>query len=1221
MEKGMSMPLLYQGKKIPINELSPSEFESFMYGVLRAIFQNRGISIEGQPGSTGDGGFDVDGKDKKGNIICFQCKQYPKAEINLKSVSNELAKVALRSYKEGSHIAEHYIISSGNVTNEVDSARRSGSKKAFIEQAAKEVKNANNFINDKKAILKTDKNIHFEKIVTDYIERLKTLQIWNSGQLESEIGIVYSKIIELIEQYFQVEVVLREYSRPDFNENEYLNGIDDNKQLINLNYSKVQFIENIYSKSYADNSRRNQSEQLEQNIEMETSLFGLDKLISLDSNFIMILGDGGFGKTTTCKQLLSYYAKKRMENKDALLPIYIEFDKCGENIDMTINKKLDIINGTWRSLPLRIILIFDGLNEIEHRIRKALINQLDEIISHLKGRVFFVITTRNPASFNIPLLMPFFNENNVYKIEKLNRNQMDQLIDIYFTEDEKVYFIKELNRNINPANRFFFEYPFGFQLIINFYKDKKVFPDSIPQTLDQYYDLRFKRNKESAQGNVLENLSFLSFMDFVNRFAYVWRVVNKYHNSPIDVVQKVVLDTLDLIKNDRIFGFSNIDENDLLNLLKYNEIIISDNNYWYFQHDIFADYFSAKYYAYLWDNEKIDIEKEISNDILYFLSYCIKNKKDVFINKLKEISIDTAANCCMQMGQEYIEIVEKYIIDNINLTNKFKVIMYFQASSIMNTVKLRDKLFEISERLPKNSYLNIDIINLARKFLCIMGDERVLSDVCNNAEHSKAMPLNISGGDISLWEAANIDAKINISRKRLVNGEAECFLSIQTLCSNGDKNDIPLITNAILNNKNIHIILHGLWFLAMIDRDKSLSLIQEYLEKNDIIEIKLSFIELKFLLGNQEDIQYLIDTLTSIEFDSDVARINSCDKIVRLLSDASFSEYQIDSIINILKNANFKNKLYFYKLITLMKIKECDTIMLNILHSSNDINEIYYLLLYFSSIEIEENLFEMYKKVIDEKYITYQTRVELPLYAELIKSRNSYESNEIVINDLIKYFDKDMKEQHDTDNETEVFPKIESKILGYINSFSYLVTVENIDDIMNRLIKTNKLPSFNQDEQKKALSTIFKCLKDDKIECYFSQWSLSHADQLFLFKIADQIFEPSEYILNKYKELLRWSFIKWRPDFVLFGLEKHWNKDIFNIILDELLSFGKESHTSQDIGYFIQMFNEVNGVVVKKIFVDGDNLSEYFPIVIEPDINKEIQDILKFWNSCYENRN
>ncbi|MCE9501200.1 MAG: restriction endonuclease, partial [Leptospira sp.] len=228
---------IYQGKKIPLNSLSPEAFEDFMYGILKIIFKPTGITIIGKSGSIGDGGFDIDGKNSNSEIICFQCKRYPETDLDLNKVANELAKVALRSYAENSNIVEHYIITSGKVMSNVESARRDSTKKLLKDSAVKEVNNIDNFLNDKKKIRASNPNIHFDQIVISYIEKLKTIHIWNSGQLDSEIGSVYSKTNDLRERYFNIENVLLEYPRPDFDERNYLNRFIQGPKYIKLNYS------------------------------------------------------------------------------------------------------------------------------------------------------------------------------------------------------------------------------------------------------------------------------------------------------------------------------------------------------------------------------------------------------------------------------------------------------------------------------------------------------------------------------------------------------------------------------------------------------------------------------------------------------------------------------------------------------------------------------------------------------------------------------------------------------------------------------------------------------------------------------------------------------------------------------------------------------------------------------------------------------------------------
>lgn len=1226
-------PNIYQGKKIPINELSAGDFENFMYGLLQILFKHKDISVNGKPGNPGDGGFDIDARNSVGEIICIQCKRYSETELDLKKVSNELAKVALRSYIEKSNITEHYIISSGKVKNEVDSARRETSKQTLVKYAIKEVNDDKNFINVKKKISKSNPGEPYEQIVTNYISNLRVIHIWDSGQLNSEISPCYSKIHDLLEHYFHIENVLREYPRPDFDENKYLIKLKDERKYIDLNYSLEKQTDNICLKSKSDNFINDNDEQ-PTNIS-RNEILKFYNLISEDRYFVLVIGDGGSGKTTTCKQIIKSYALKRQSDKDSSLPIYLSFDKCDDDINITINNELMINFSTWQSIPGNFLFVFDGLNEIDQFKRKKVIDQINNIVKNNSTRIRILITTRKPASINTSLIIPFIKKNNIYKVDKLNNNHIDDLIDLHFDKSERTRFIVEFNKKINSINQFFIQQPFGLQIIINFYKSSNFFPESIEQLISEYYKKRYERNREYfiTTNTNFENLLYSSFLSYIEQLAYLWRIVYKYHNLTEEKACALIFETLEIVKQ-KVFGFSNLSENDIYELLLKNEILINDHNYIYFQHDIFADFFAAKQFASSWSEEFI-IQEEPSKEFLFFTSLNIKYDKIKFIEIIKNLSIGLMARCSLQMGQEVIDYTESYIINNINLDNSFATITFFEAISILKTKKLIEFIQNIYFQI-KLKY-NDNIAFQAKKYLCIIGDENILNSVIEEAERDTLFPGKITGGSTYLWEVANLQTKIKIAHDRLSSKQKYCLASIETLCTNNCKEDIQLIIDAITNSEHPTIKLYGLYYLYTLDPKVCLTIIDEYISSCSSDKDKLSLLNIRFQLKEPDKIDWVINFLAYYKTDeNNNANYFVTDKAKEMLCKVNLNDDHIQQIKTLLEKGIEKNSYFFYQIITYHKIKYFESYFIEILGKSDDAYEIHLLLNYFNILGINDELKQKFNIILIKLYEIYKTDITSSPFNELVYSfvKNNLENN--IAEDLLNEFDKDIliynaivKTKIDPFNKDPKTDQIikeqylqEHKILNYIRCLSYCINEKNAKEITMKLCNLTELPNFNEDEQKEAIKNIIDLLNDDEIDHFLKSMKFGFRNQLLVFEIIIENRIINDFRFQKFKELLNIYFNIGRPDDLIIIIEKFWSIDVFEEIVNKLKLFESKHRTRFEETSISTFFRKINMFIISKIFNDPDEIEfqKIMPITYDEISHQFLKDTFSFWNGCFEKR-
>jgi|GEM_PF-6158692 len=1228
-------PNIYQGKKIPINELSADDFENFMYGLLQILFEHKDISLIGKPGNTGDGGFDIDAINNAGEIICIQCKRYSEIELDLKKTSNELAKVALRSYIEKSNITEHYIITSGKVKNEVDSARRETSKQTLVKYAIEEVNNEKNYINDKKKIKKSNPSDNYDQIVTNYITNLKVIHIWNNGQLDSEISTVYSKIHNLLERYFHIENILREYPRPDFDENKYLIKLKDERKYIDLNYSFEKQIDSISMKSKSDNFINDNDDQPENF--SHTEILKYYNLISEDRHFILVIGEGGSGKTTTCKQVIKSYALKRQSDKDSELPIYLSFSKCGDDINITINNELMINFSTWQSIPGNFLFVFDGLNEIDQFKRKKLIDQITNIIKSNSTRIRILITSRKPSSINTSMIIPFITKNNIFKVDKLNNNNINDLIDLHFDKSEKIRFIIEFNNKINSINQFFIQQPFGLQIIINFYKSSNFFPESIEQLISLFYKERYERNREYfiTTNTNFENLLYSSFLSYIEQLAYSWRIVNKYHNIIEENACALIFETLKIVKL-KVFGFSNLSEYDVYELLLKNEILINDNNYIYFQHDIFADFFAAKQFASSWSEELIN-QEELSKEFLFFTSFNIKHDKIKFIDIIKSLSIGLMARCSLQMGQEVMDYTESYIISSINLDNSFTAITFFEAISILKTPRLIEFLQNIYFQMQIKLKYNDNIAFQAKKYLCIIGDENILNSVIEEAERDTLFPGKITGGSTYLWEVANVQTKIKIAHDRLSSKQKYCLASIETLCTNNCKEDTQLIIDSITNNEHPTIKLYGLYYLYTLDPKVCLTIIDEYISSCSSDKDKLSLLNIRFQLKEPDKIDWVINFLAYYKTDdNDNANYFVTDKAKEMLCKVNLNDDHIEQIKTLLEKGIEKNSYFFYQIITYHKIRYFESYFIGILGKSDDAYEIHLLLKYFNILGINDELKQKFKIILIKLYEIYKTDIASSPFNELVYSfvKNNLENN--IAEDLLNEFDKDIiiynaivktkidpfKKAPKTDQIIKEQYLQELKIFNYIRCLSYCINEKNAKEITMKLCNLTELPNFNEDEQKEAINNIIDLLTDDEIDHFLKSMKFGFRNQLLVFEIIIESRIINDFRFQKFKELLDFYFNIGRPDDLIIIIEKFWSIDIFKDIINKLKLFESKHRTRFEETSISTFFRKIDMFIINKIFNDPDEIGfqKIMPITYDEISHQFLKDTFSFWNGCFEKR-
>ncbi|TDR70647.1 hypothetical protein [Paludibacterium purpuratum] len=373
----------YEGRKLPLDSLSADEFEKFVFSCLLCIQDTLGLRIIGKPSGSGDGGFDVQGEtvySQRG--ACVQCKRQ-NAPLSTPQVATELAKVAATSALEGSDIGEHRFICTGGVRQKLLGQLRETSRQELALEAGEQLVNASN---GELASLRTRLEEHRldpRQVAESYVSGLDLLSAWGVSEFDAALSPRWNDVLTVIERHFKIATLVREHPRAFFDRAAYIADHRDFTTVVEPRLTSAALPEGISASSAADPIETAPPQQRE--------IKSLYDLMSLEVGTLAVLfGSGGIGKSTTL-QLVRAEALRTMP--DSTLPILISLvSYVPGGLDRAIQQELGVDHGTWRSLPDRILLLCDGLNECPSANVAPFLDELRPLLQ--RKHVACILSTR-----------------------------------------------------------------------------------------------------------------------------------------------------------------------------------------------------------------------------------------------------------------------------------------------------------------------------------------------------------------------------------------------------------------------------------------------------------------------------------------------------------------------------------------------------------------------------------------------------------------------------------------------------------------------------------------------------------------------------------------------------------------------------------------------------------------------------------------------------------
>ena len=382
----------------------------------------------------------------------------------------------------------------------------------------------------------------------------------------------------------------------------------------------------------------------------EFAVDSVDNILDI-SNFVIIQGTGGIGKSTLMKHLFI----NELEKKD-LIPIFIELkdindlEKGYDIYDIVFNK-LDSLGGNVGKKYLEYALksgcflfLLDGYDEILTAQKDYFFKQLD-VFCDKYPQNYYIISSRPYSEFIEFQRFTVLSTNPLSKIQA-----MDLIGKLEFDKDIKERFINALDENLYERHKSFASNPLLLNIMLLTYDNYAEIPEKLHLFYANAFETLYSKHDATKAGYRRELKSELSYDSLKKIFSYFCFITYAQaktefsYDELVAFLKKVSINKLTFNIECYIF--------DLVNSLC---VLYKEGLHYKFAHRSFQEYFTALFLKELPDKlmKKMAIQIihtdvfRISNDSVFDMLYDMAEdrfEKNILLPILEEIEMDVKGN-------------------------------------------------------------------------------------------------------------------------------------------------------------------------------------------------------------------------------------------------------------------------------------------------------------------------------------------------------------------------------------------------------------------------------------------------------------------------------------------------------------------------------------------------------------------------------------------------
>lgn len=488
------------------------------------------------------------------------------------------------------------------------------------------------------------------------------------------------------------------------------------------------------------------------------------------SNFIIIQGTGGIGKSTLLKHLFI----NELGKKD-LIPIFIELKEVNQleeeySILDIIYSKLNNLGSTLKREYLEYALntgcflfLLDGYDEIISGKKDKFFRKLDEFCDRYTNN-YFIISSRPYSEF------VEFQRFTVLKVLPLSKDQAVSLIKrVNYENDIKERFIIELDKSLYDTHNSFASNPLLLNIMLLTFDNYAEIPEKLHLFYSNAFETLYSKHDATKAGYKREMFTKLSYDSFKKVFAYFCFMT--YRKG---VTEFTYEELSEYIKKIRIPKIEIESESYIADLINSLCVLYKEGLTYSFTHRSFQEYFTAVFFKEL---SEINLQKyslqmikkeptRAAHDNVFNMLYDMmeeKFEKNILIPVLQEYE-----SSIPELEDKY-----EYILNDI-----VHAISYDKNSKGELRLWLRPK----GEDETKNSLI-IFIYCFARKYSTKTSDNsKEFMEASNQLYQYLVETREYKFNQfINIATSADKDTIVNLLRKTWIGNAADCIINLKNI--------------------------------------------------------------------------------------------------------------------------------------------------------------------------------------------------------------------------------------------------------------------------------------------------------------------------------------------------------------------------------------------------------------------------------------------------------
>lgn len=830
---------LYQGKELPLGSLSPSEFEDFVFACLLEIGGDFDLVIEGMPHGAGDGGFDVKGKNSKtGRTVCVQCKR-KKEPLDTPLIALELAKVAATAHLNGYDVGEHRFICTGGIRKKLRKELTEASRQTLASEAGRQLETSSDLAELRKSLV--DQGADPRLIAESYVYRLDQLMAWGTEEFNVSLSSRWNDVLRIAERFFQIATVVREFPRAVFDRNAYIAEHCHFNAILEPRLAHANLPEGISANSLAAPNTQLASESQNRRFNQLHDLLALD-----NGELLLLLGNGGVGKTTS---LFLLRAEVLRSASDSTLPVLISLANYLPNcLDSLIHQELGVDSGTWKSLPDRVMLLCDGLNECSSDHVAAFLAELKPLLK--RGKLACVLSTRETAKHRNVLLpqAPVA----CLKLEGITPIAIRKLANKMLGLAAADAFVAAYRALADTAWTEHLWTAFAVNAALQLWQKESRVPATLGEMLKALLRQQCERNEEAIVSSTMPDV----VLKLAGSLAFQSLIIEKRLACPVAEAGRWIRQAK--LRCADVFGVADMNDEEVISLLTRHELVhLSASGHYGFKHQLLAGALAAPILADEWERHTASIGESVADDAWIFAAPLVSETLLAsYLEALFNVDVMLGARAGRELPSQFQAIAEQCLFRAVDASapTELRFRALFGLGGLGSTAAIAKLQQLVSETQRLISYN-------AQRALAMAGDLDLLKRILPEVEAMWAVPGQISGGNIALWQEGPLPIRLDLARQYLSvcsPGQA-VNTSLQLVAYERDPDDAGLIEQHVVAALDVKARKIGFYALNQVSPKRAKALFADMLAQTSDIRDRASLMLNAWVAKIHFDIQLAFD--------------------------------------------------------------------------------------------------------------------------------------------------------------------------------------------------------------------------------------------------------------------------------------------------------------------------------------------------------------------------